>query len=365
MKTLIIGAGMTGLANGIKTGATIYEASDKPGGICRSYYKDGFRFENGGGHWLFGSVKVKEFLEQYSDLNYYTRRASVHISDSYEYPIQHYFQTSETTEPGTLKHWLLERFGNDLCRLFFYPFNNKYTDGLYEKVIQDDPAKSPGANSNGYNDRFCYPVGGLDKLVDKMAAKCSIKYNKRLIKIEPVNRVATFEDRTTESYERLISTIPLKEMMRICGKPVDDLPHTSVLVLNVGAEIGPDCPKDHWVYVPGKEDFFRVQFYSNVDQAFAPKGMVGLCVEKAFFHSSPSEGYIDHILYRLEKLGWIGKVKTWDASWVPYGYTWLYPHSKREQYISYLKDNGIDSIGRYGKWKFQGVAESIQDGLKA
>jgi len=38
--TIILGAGITGLSAGWATAGTIYEATDKPGGICRSYYKD-------------------------------------------------------------------------------------------------------------------------------------------------------------------------------------------------------------------------------------------------------------------------------------------------------------------------------------
>jgi hypothetical protein len=28
-----------------------------------------------------------------------------------------------------------------------------------------------------------------------------------------------------------------------------------------------------------------------------------------------------------------------------------------------LAEHGIHSIGRYGTWKFQGIAESVQEGL--
>jgi len=43
----IIGAGFTGLGAGLTSGFKIFEASDKPGGICASYQKEGFRFEIG------------------------------------------------------------------------------------------------------------------------------------------------------------------------------------------------------------------------------------------------------------------------------------------------------------------------------
>ena len=67
--TAVIGAGMTGLAVASVSGLPVFEQSDGPGGICRSYYLrpgdaerldhapagDGaYRFEVGGGHWIFG-----------------------------------------------------------------------------------------------------------------------------------------------------------------------------------------------------------------------------------------------------------------------------------------------------------------------
>ncbi len=68
-QTLILGAGVTGLAAGYASGLPVYEAASAPGGICSSYYvrpgstqrlsqapADGeaYRFEIGGGHWIFG-----------------------------------------------------------------------------------------------------------------------------------------------------------------------------------------------------------------------------------------------------------------------------------------------------------------------
>ena len=44
MNNLIFGSGFTGMSAGIKTKWPIYEATDKPGGICRNYEKEGFTF---------------------------------------------------------------------------------------------------------------------------------------------------------------------------------------------------------------------------------------------------------------------------------------------------------------------------------
>ena len=54
MSRWIIGGGMTGLATGMASGFGVLERLDHPGGICASYERDGYRFELGGGHWIFG-----------------------------------------------------------------------------------------------------------------------------------------------------------------------------------------------------------------------------------------------------------------------------------------------------------------------
>jgi len=53
-----------------------------------------------------------------------------------------------------------------------------------------------------------------------------------------------------------------------------------------------------------------------------------------------------------------------DPVWVEAAYTWAWPDSKwKEKAIALLKEHNIYQIGRYGRWKFQGIAESIREGL--
>jgi protoporphyrinogen oxidase len=159
--------------------------------------------------------------------------------------------------------------------------------------------------------------------------------------------------------------LPLKETMRLCGQKCKDLEYTSVQVLNIGATPGPLMPKDHWIYIPDQQyRFFRVQFYSNVDPMFAPEGSVSLCVERAFLPGSkPEPDYHDHVIRTLKQWGWIQDVVVVDPNWIEFAYTWMSHKYGRPEYLKWLEDKSIISIGRYGKWKFQGIADSIMDGL--
>ena len=52
-----------------------------------------------------------------------------------------------------------------------------------------------------------------------------------------------------------------------------------------------------------------------------------------------------------------------ESNRITHAYTWIGRNTDRDGYLAKLREKGIESIGRYGKWKFQGIAESIRDGL--
>ena len=55
-----------------------------------------------------------------------------------------------------------------------------------------------------------------------------------------------------------------------------------------------------------------------------------------------------------------------DSTWIDVAYTWTWPDSRwRQLALQQLEKFGIYQIGRYGRWEFQGIADSIRDGLFA
>lgn len=369
MNTIILGAGITGLAAGFKTGATIYEKTGNPGGICQTYHKDGYTFENGGGHWMFGSGKAIDFTKTYTTMDEYERKAGIYYNTIMDYPIQTFANKEPDANQGTMKEWLLNKFGKEMCNMFFFPFNNRYTAGRYNYVIQDDEYKSPSPGGLGFVPSFHYPRNGwTESFIKPLASQCKIEYKKTASSIDTDKKEVAFSDGDVVGYDRLISTIPLDDLLMMAGRTPLLLPYTSVLVLNIGAEKGVNFPDKHWLYVPfNKTGFFRIGFYSNVVYDKAPQGKCALCVEMAFGNVEAEFLDLDviqfEVMRELQGLGIIGKVDVYDPKWIEHAYTWLYPSSKREEYIKWLNDRDIISIGRYGKWKFQGMAASIEDGL--
>ncbi len=414
-RTAVIGAGITGLTAGATSGATVFEQGDGPGGICRSYYmrpethetlartavdEEAYRFEVGGGHWIFGGdPDTIATLESLTPCRVYTRRAAVRLGAlcrSVPYPLQAHLEAlgadwadraareiAAALPPSeaspTLAAWLESSFGPSLCRLFFSPFHDRYTAGLTGSIVPQDGYKTPSVGQQGYNATFRYPVGGLDQLADRLAQRCDIRYGRRVVGIEMKERTLQFADGSEQGYDRLVSTLPLHTAIAAAGLVVDGGPdpHTSVLVLNLGGERGPTCPDVHWQYEPDSSSgFHRIGFYSNVDPDFLPAGSrngthVSMYVERAFpggRRDDPVDidAYTDAVIDELQGRGYIGRVEAVHASWVEVAYTWRSPGSHwREQALGALADAGIEQVGRYARWHFQGIADSFRDGVSA
>ncbi len=422
-QTLILGGGMTGLAAGYVSGLPIYEAAQQPGGICSSYYVrpgsterlhktptggEAYHFEIGGGHWIFGGdPSIIQFIRKVVGYETYHRRSSVYFANEklyVPYPLQNHLRfvdpklaskalTEMSRQPrafNTMKEWMQQNFGQTLCELFFYQFHALYTAGLYDRIAPQDGYKSPvnishaiqGAFSDvapvGYNVKFVYPTEGLNTLALRMAEVCDINYGKRVVHIELESHVVVFEDGSSVGYDQLISTLPLNKAMEISRLNVDCAvdPYTSVLVINIGAKRGPLCPDDHWLYIPNsKSGFHRVGIYSAVDRNFLPASAratgdrVSIYVERAFEGGrQPDEMqvrlYSQSVVDELQDWGFITEVEVLDPTWIDVAYTWSWPNSRwKEIALAELEKHNIFQVGRYGRWIFQGIADSIRDGF--
>ena len=239
-KVYILGAGSTGLAAAYKLCLPIYEAQDFAGGICSSYYmsaqdkkrhsqraqdQEDYRFEYGGGHWIFGTDKeTLSFINLFGKTKKYFRHSSIFLPSLNQYipyPIQnnlHYLPQDiqkkilhEIINPvendiATLDDWLRVTFGETLYSLFFGPFHHLYTAGLSKYIAPQDTHKSPidresvilGSNGElppvGYNVEFIYPEDGLGPLFARVGQCCDVRYGKKVCFIDVHQRLMEFED---------------------------------------------------------------------------------------------------------------------------------------------------------------------------
>ncbi|MGA3324960.1 MAG: FAD-dependent oxidoreductase [Terriglobia bacterium] len=421
---VILGGGMTGLAAGWASGLPVYEAEEAPGGICSSYYirpgtqerlsqpppdDEAYRFEIGGGHWIFGGdPAVLRLIRKLAPAQLYQRKSSVFFPEQnlyVPYPLQNhlgYFNKELrskalveilTTPKGrfrTMADWMVQSFGATLTETFFGPFHEYYTAGLWKRIAPQDPYKSPidaalvirGASEAtppiGYNTSFLYPREGLNALAQGMAQGCDVRYGKRVAQIDLPSKTVFFQGGSSVEYKSLLSTLPLNKMMEMTGLGLEEVPdpHTAVLVLNIGGMRGERCPADHWLYLPGsRAGFHRVGFYSNVDVSFLPHSArashqrVSIYVERAYLGGqkpAPEEirEYSQATVRELQQWGFLGEAEVVDPTWIDVAYTWSWPGSKwRAAALKALEGQDIQMVGRYARWTFQGIADSLRDGL--
>jgi protoporphyrinogen oxidase len=426
---IILGAGVTGLAAGIASGCPVYEREPRPGGICSSYYMrpgatapaadagadgEAFRFEHGGGHWIFGGhPDVLAIVDRLAPCARIARRSSVFFPAEQRYvgfPLQHHLRElapglaatalAQMLAPpatplpprATMREWMEQQFGPALCEHFFAPFHDAYTAGLWREIAPQDGYKTPldreqvirgarePAAAAGYNVSFLYPEAGLDALIGALAARAELHFGHDVVRVDPAAREVTFADGRTLGYRRLLSTLPLNRMLELTGLAATQpaAPYTSVLVLNVGARRGRDCSDDHWLYLPRTNaGFHRVGFYSNVAEHFLPASDRGrgtavcLYVERSFRGGEKPDAesiarYADAVVAELRGWGFIGEVDALDPSWVDVAYTWNRPGSTwASEAIGVLAAQGIRMAGRYARWNFQGITDSLRDGFLA
>lgn len=412
----IIGGGFSGLAAAAVSGGVCFEAAARPGGLCATYELEGFRFEVGGGHWLWGaSTGADALLAEFAQMRTYERSAAVYFAESgrlVPFPLQENLwaldaavrkasaneldetsSASRTIDPGqTLDDWLLASFGPTLHQIFFGPFNDRYTAGLSSMIEPADPAKTPidiervrlgvdgPRSSAGYNATFRYPIGGLGNIARGLADSCDVRMEEAVTAIDTTDRVL-MTDRGSYRYDNLITTVALDRGLGLAGLSASHSdPHTSVLVINIAAPRMPDTPTEHWLYVPDSvTGFHRVGFYSSIEPDFLPtrakQSHVSMYVEFAFVGGDrpdpEAEGkLIADTLNELSSWGWIGEVEVADATWVEVGYTWTTPESSWvQQSLAALDDVGATSAGRYATWASdvgsQGILSSLQQGLAA
>jgi protoporphyrinogen oxidase len=376
---------------------------------------DCFRFEPAGGHWLFGvSAAALERLRRFGHFREYSRRAATFFPESRQripYPLQENLRyldrevrekilrelescPSQVMEQGSsFEGWLQANFGPSLCELFFVPFNHRYTAGQLAHIAPQDFYKSPvdlprvrqGAvepvPDRGYNHVFHYPARGLDHLVREMSAECEVHLSHRVVGIDTAARRVRFENGNAVSYEHLISTLPLDQVAAMCGVRTRQAPDpaTAVLVVNIAATKGRRCPSEHWVYVPAsKSGMHRVGFYSNVDASFLPahhgaqQELVSIYAERSYLSTGQIPDPAEQaeaaraIVEELEEWEFIEEPLIVDPTFTDPAYTWSRPGSAwTQEAMRALAANGIQQIGRYGTWKFQGMVASFEEGLAA
>lgn len=425
-RIIILGAGLAGLSTAYflkkrKIKARIFEKENVYGGLCRSHKKDGFTFDFSGHLLHFRNPEtlslVKKLLK--NNLLKHKRNAWIYAFDRFiPFPFQTNFykldkriveeclkgmkkahnEESTLSKNDSFLHWINSKFGTGIAKHFLIPYNLKFWTvplnqirykGWADRFIVTSSLKnitngSSRTNSQnlGYSASFWYPRrGGIGQLTKAFADNIEnkdIALNHEAVSIDLDKKRVKFKNGSTESFDALVSTIPLPEL----GNVVKGLPKSisskfkklrwvSIYNVNFGIK-NPTERRRHWVYFPGKDiSFFRIGFYHNFSSSVAPRGKGALYVELSYSKNSriSKQNILPKIKKDLQKVGIIdnpGQICCEDINNLEYGYPIYdkdYYHAKAD-ILRVLEKHNIISCGRYGSWNYFSMEDVILQSKK-
>jgi protoporphyrinogen oxidase len=224
-----------------------------------------------------------------------------------------------------------------------------------------------------------YPKrGGFRSILNTCRDGLDIRFNKKVVRIDPQSKAVSFADGTSESYERLISTLPLPEIVKIIDNcPQEVLTAAANLHWTKGYQVSlgfkrSDVAKHLWFYIYD-EDIWPARVYSpNLKSPDnVPEGCSSLQAEVFFDCKAklPSaEKVLNETVEKLKKICEFTEedIVVKDIRFEPYANV-TFTHGiyeNRDIIKNYLATQGIDTIGRFGQWDYLWTYQAFASGME-
>lgn len=302
-------------------------------------------------------------------------------------------------EPRNFEEFIYKVWGAGIAKHFAVPYNRKLwavplremeTSWLGGRVPLPDlqeiieGALSPVPKPMGPNARFGYPLqGGFQALMNGFLPhlKGELRLNTAVISVSPSQHTLTLNDGSTQSYQHLISTMPLPILIKLMGDEVPPairaaaagLRHVSVRCVNLG--IGREnLTEKHWIYYPEDTVFHRIFVQGNASPHCNPPGGFGLTCEITYSPHKPlpcdGEELIQRCIRDCHSVGFFTPDdEVWAANMVdmPYAYV-IYDHQRKanvDTIRAWLAEHDIILAGRYSEWEYYNSDHAFIAGKKA
>lgn len=416
IENLILGAGVSGLAANyafVSKGqsATIVEKDANYGGLCGSFEIKGFRFDRFV-HLSFTKSQVVNNIFEKS-----AGTILVHKPEAYnvykglwiKHPAQNNLsplsqeekkliindflnrRSIDTTIVRNYEDWLRLQFGDYFAEHFPMVYTRKYwmkearelrTEWVGQRVYQPSVeeviagSKTAETPNTYYAKEMRYPkTGGYKQFLKLLADNADIRYNKKVIEIDNSLKKVSFSDGTSVEYNRLISSIPLPEMVKIVkNAPNEVIEAANKLECTCGYHVSialktQNIPPYLWWYIYDEDNLAaRVHSPSMKSPDNAPEGCSSLQMEVYCKQGEYTDEEIkDRTVGKLIERGFI---KEEDILFVHLGYEkyanviFTEPiYEARKIVRDYLSSVGIETIGRFGEWDYLWSDQSLLSGL--
>ena len=412
----VLGAGIAGISAGYHLGLkgiehTVYEKNHTWGGLCDNFtLGDSFRFD----HFIHLSFSSSDYVNQlFADstdfhrhepksTNYYKGLWLKHPVQNNLFPLStkekvmvigDFIKRSANKDLKSYRDWLRSQFGEYFAHHFPEAYTQKYWTVAADELNLDwlggrfslpsfeiilKGAFEDQDENFYYAKEMRYPVGGGYKaFLGKMAESCNIQTSKEVIMIDLKQKRVEFSDNSQAHYEKLISSLPLPELVNL----IKDVPSTILeasekLLCTSGQLVSlgfnrSDIPKDIWFYIYD-EDILPSRAYSPSIKSLdnVPDGKSSLQFETYYSRKMPkklSDGnLIEHVVQQGEKMSLFNKedVEISDYREAKYANV-VFDHNRKknvEMIHIYLDKNDISYIGRFGEWDYLWSDQALLSG---
>jgi len=419
---LILGAGISGCAAAREfqsRGADylLLERNPEPGGLTRSINLDRGHFDYTGHFLHLARTSSPSGLphagQRDEDWSLIERKAAILVGNRlvpapFQYNLhalpakkrmelwRSYENRLDIPKPKSFQEYLLSGFGAGIGESFLFPYNEKLQavslDRLTPEVanrffptpdavmIRSGLNRPKSGAPFGYSASFWYPkAGGIGRLASGLAqGLTSLEVNRPVLRIDVRRKTVQTPDGRIR-YRTLLTSIPLRDF---CALNADErfrriassLSHNRVLSLNLLFD-GPAAPIFrglHWIYLPDKDlPFYRIGFYSHLPVEFVPPKMTSVYVEAAVAAGDPRPplpDLVERIFCSLEQRDWIDRkrISVAAVNWIDCAYIHFTPPRKRilPGLWRAMADRSIHPIGRYGRWDYLSMEDSILSGVE-
>lgn len=422
----ILGTGMAGFgaahaAHGAGVRPVMYDMHDHIGGHTASYeFPGGWTFDEGPHVSFTDNAHVRDVLaaniggkhqefgtrvNNYWKGNWIKHPAQINLhglpADLVTKILLEFVEVAERGEAPPVRNyeeWLYASFGKTFSETFPMQYTIKYHTTtaanmntewigprLYRPKLEEvfRGALQAGTDDVHYITGFRYPTrGGFVAYLEPFRKIADIKLGHKVVRIDPKARQLHFENGVTAGYEKLVSSIPLPELVpMIVGAPPDVLDAagrltcSEAVIVSLGID-REDLIDAHWTYFYDRDIFFtristpHLQSPNNV-----PPGCGSLQAECYYSKKyrpldRRPEDCIEPVIADLKRCGVLretDRILFKHAMHIPYANVIFDLEStpSRSTVHGYLDDIGIGYCGRYGDWAYIWTDQSFVSGENA
>jgi protoporphyrinogen oxidase len=417
---LILGAGPTGLGAARRLQELgrpdwlLLEGSSHAGGLAASFTDEqGFTWDIGGhvqfSHYEYFDRAMEEFLGKDGWLHH-ERESWVWMRDRFiPYPFQNNIHRlpaedldkclaglvdiarNGSVKAANFREWILATFGQGLADVFLLPYNFKVwgyppelmsTAWVGERVAVTDLKRvlhnlvhAKDDVSWGPNNTFRFPkfggTGAIWRACAERLPQERLHFNTPVVSIDLEQHAVTTAKGETVGYDTLISTISLRELIRLSGQAQftelaeRGLLHSSSNIFGIGLKGAPpeQLRTKCWMYFPeGNCPFYRVTVFSNYSPNNVPDIKVNWSlmaeVSESPYKPVDAERLTEQVVEGLLATRLIKQREDIISTWkYRAGYGYPTPGLERDtalaEIVPFLESKNVYPRGRFGLWKYE------------